>query len=493
MASRLIFLFSLVLFFSSESISQSIPPSGGELTYEYIGQRTAIPHHYIITLTIFKTVDTSAYTNQEAVITSSCFPRQVLNLKPFVPIGAPVSGHGGVQWPPSVNCMDTLNSDSIGLFAYYYQDTVVLPGICSDFEIGYAQCCRNKFVNNIIQPDSTKFFLGASLNNTYGPNSSAELSTYPPRYMFCKNQEVRLTIWASEPDGDSLNFINAPILDSNGRAVGYTPGFNLNNPLPTSNGYSPTSFTPIAAGIYSTVVRIEEYRYIQTIGTYVMVGSINQEINVVVRDTCADYLYASHDGGLIKSDTLYGVGCNDTIISFGTNTFSENGISIDASEFRIVGPDSILRPVVKASTNSNPALISDSVWLELHRAPLKNGVYFLYIKNGNYYTPCGNKYPDDYLYFVVSDCNTTSIYEKDIADQISIYPNPTQNRFILLTRESIPEKVILLDMTGRKLKSIETNSRSTEIDISDYATGMYLLSIDIGGRQITRLVEKSGS
>lgn len=61
-------------------------------------------------------------------------------------------------------------------------------------------------------------------------------------------------------------------------------------------------------------------------------------------------------------------------------------------------------------------------------------------------------------------------------DKINIYPNPT-NEILNIEPPSNDYNVQLLDMTGKHLRSIQLTERTTKIDVSALANGIYILTI----------------
>src|SRR5690606_33665687 len=55
----------------------------------------------------------------------------------------------------------------------------------------------------------------------------------------------------------------------------------------------------------------------------------------------------------------------------------------DGTDFRIIGPDSVARPVVGVVDNCRPDLVTKNIDLLLHKPLDVDGDYYLMIKNGN--------------------------------------------------------------------------------------------------------------
>ena len=71
------------------------------------------------------------------------------------------------------------------------------------------------------------------------------------------------------------------------------------------------------------------------------------------------------------------------------------------------------------------------------------------------------------------DVNPVGIVENALQKSV-IYPNPTRDKVYIKTENGTVSEVKLYSINGRLLQHV----RSTEIDLSGYATGIYLLQID---------------
>ncbi|MDR0872057.1 MAG: T9SS type A sorting domain-containing protein [Prevotellaceae bacterium] len=76
----------------------------------------------------------------------------------------------------------------------------------------------------------------------------------------------------------------------------------------------------------------------------------------------------------------------------------------------------------------------------------------------------------------------------EIAQQqdMSIYPNPTNSILNVELSSSNPADIFIVDITGKTLKQIKTNSKLTQINISDLNDGIYIVSVIQNGEQISK-------
>ena len=72
------------------------------------------------------------------------------------------------------------------------------------------------------------------------------------------------------------------------------------------------------------------------------------------------------------------------------------------------------------------------------------------------------------------------LYIENISFVIKVYPNPTNNEFIIeLKDNSKVEKVEFIDFSGKIIipKKVELNNSSIKINVSNIIEGIYLLNI----------------
>ncbi|MBK9455355.1 MAG: T9SS type A sorting domain-containing protein [Bacteroidetes bacterium] len=70
---------------------------------------------------------------------------------------------------------------------------------------------------------------------------------------------------------------------------------------------------------------------------------------------------------------------------------------------------------------------------------------------------------------------------------IIIYPNPANDKIILSIDNQFyinsSSNISIYDLAGKNILQIEIKSSETEIDVSDYATGIYFVKVIVGGKQ----------
>ena len=90
------------------------------------------------------------------------------------------------------------------------------------------------------------------------------------------------------------------------------------------------------------------------------------------------------------------------------------------------------------------------------------------------------------LHLTITPCDTTGIttYTDGI---LSLYPNPTSGIVTLqLTPETCPlnPEIQIFDIYGKRLQVMSVNGETTQIDLSSYTPGVYLIKLVGDGRVI---------
>lgn len=118
-----------------------------------------------------------------------------------------------------------------------------------------------------------------------------------------------------------------------------------------------------------------------------------------------------------------------------------------------------------------------------------------YTKQGQTYTFYDNYHLPN---FVLVDCNSfpnanrqglyTLTYENS---SFKIFPNPAKTIVNITSNNKNIKEITLSDMQGRILKTIEVNKTNTQLDISNYQAGTYLITIktDYGTNNSKLIIE----
>ncbi len=91
-------------------------------------------------------------------------------------------------------------------------------------------------------------------------------------------------------------------------------------------------------------------------------------------------------------------------------------------------------------------------------------------------------------YLPVTD--TTSLVEFTIKEQFPVYPNPSYGVYYIDTQSYDVKSWTLLDMEGRELKRFDSEYKTGVIDITEFSSGIYVLKVNCGNKQITQKLIK---
>lgn len=414
-------LTTLLIAFSNDVKATHL--AGGEIFYEHVAGTL---RDYKVTLIIYRDmtgVNLPATANLQ--YTSSCNGggNSQLSITPGTIHNDSVRG--------AYACAGVNSLGSVPFSSYSYTGTISLGANCSDWVFYWQSCCRNPAITNLVNPNSQGFVIQAKLNNLLGQNSSPVFIT-PPVKQFClkgvNDPPFKWSQAAIEPDGDSVRYDFGAPLDNPypGNPIAFTNGYSLTNPMTTWNGISldqktgTFTFKPSQQEVDVFKVDINEFRFNGALNQWVFVGSVTREMQVPILSQCdvstesgpkIDTDEFGFSSGTMSSDSLSSIYRHDTI---SNSSSLQNGqlvydvpiidyecfddevtlkfsiqidiasISPDGNEFRIIGPDGVLRPVVEATwvIGSSP-IETDEINLKLHKKLDANGIYVLYVKRGS--------------------------------------------------------------------------------------------------------------
>lgn len=254
--------------------------SGGELGYTWISDST-----YLITFKFYRDcIGISAPTTIQLCYTNSCdaITRTKALTPPALIYGNQPNGVGIVMTCP--NNATVCNGGTVpGYQEWWYQDTVTLPYRCTQWTFSVTLTARN-IDDNLLNPMYESFYVEATLNNILAPTNTSAVFTVKPLPFIGVNVKTIYNPGAFDINNDSLGFqMIQPMTSagcSNGTGIPFSSSsFNLvNNPLPTNNTFSldpiggTMIFTPSLIGIYTTAMKVTEYR------NHVAIGSVMRDV-----------------------------------------------------------------------------------------------------------------------------------------------------------------------------------------------------------------------
>ena len=83
------------------------------------------------------------------------------------------------------------------------------------------------------------------------------------------------------------------------------------------------------------------------------------------------------------------------------------------------------------------------------------------------------------------------ISKNELIGAISLYPNPANKKVNITINDNAYDSVLIqvVNSLGQRLQSIESNGQSTNnfsLDVSNVATGLYFINIDVDGVKISK-------
>lgn len=427
-----ILVFSALLFILG-SVAFASDAGAGNIWYEFEGD-SANPYLYRVNIVIYNDNGQGNYftPTRNVCISSSCFADMSISL-PFVGVyngSAPndtiqVNYPGAIITPFLTECIDTnLASNFAVSEIHFFSGLVTLPGKCSDIRFSSRTFSRRSYDNLL---PAIELFIYADLNNIYGPNSSA-IFVNPAAKSFCLGHPFIWSLGAVDADGDSLLY---ELASAKGGNSCYTPnnipfqaGYSVSQPFATLNGVGLNpkngfmSFEATQQQIVAFNIKVSEFRQVN--GIWTLIAKTERGLQLSFVQGCNQNLMygpvydtTSYSTQLARKDSLLGYGynnvfvrdsvvnpavpnsyllqvpslrysCFDSVVSvkFESGIWCES-IADDGSDFRLIGPDSVMIPNVGVGyTCGNDGYVS-SVDILLHKPIDVNGNYMLLVKTGN--------------------------------------------------------------------------------------------------------------
>jgi len=462
-------LFALISFPRNLSASHF---SSGEVFYKYIGDSTGVANEYRIFIRWYK--NNASFANigntQVVCITSSCGHNINATFNKIAATGAnasPGDNEGGWIVPGLDECANQNDPAYKDLSMHKFEGNVILPP-CADYKITVnATCCRDAS-DNIVGSSSKNLYIEVDLNNTLGHNSSPQILA-PAGKAFCLTQPGQrpfvFTQGAQEVNGDSIVYSFAHPQEGTpcgpGVNLPLASGFTVSSPIPSSTGIvidqaqGTFTFSPSQQGSYVMKINVKEFRFDTSSFQWLYIGNTIREIQVPVTATCnpqaqsgpqieitgtgtslnnmlsseLDSLKAAYNVASIFGADSLGNGtatitqlpdynnyaCFDSVISldFDNNVRCS---SIDPTDFRLIGPDGITRPIIGFNDNCNFAN-TRKIDLILHQPLDVDGNYLLQIRRGNdgntLTNECGYELTEFYSSLIVVNGCPTPEYQLD--------------------------------------------------------------------------------
>lgn len=458
----------LLIFIISLGSLKASHLAGAEISYKYIGDSTGIPFQYLVSLQIYRDLGGIALntTTQELCVSSSCGANQTY-IFDFNPVSVANGGNSrqALPVPGLTECVDPNDPDLVFTEIYFFTKVVTLSGKCADWKFSWHDNARNvAAIDNLDFGMETDLYVDAVLNNMLGPNSSPVFIN-PAAKSFCVGSPFVWSQAALEPDGDSLYYdfgnplvspaFPACITPSN---ANFATGYSVFQPMTTTSGITidhrngTFRFTPAQVENDVVNVIVREYRLDSLTYTWRLIGNTVRDLQIPIvasckasalagpridpagstiecidRDSLKSYGFhkITNDSTANSTDYCYEIpvvpyNCFDKHVTlrFDIEVLCES-LTETGSEFRIVGPDSVSRPVVGVTKNCQRDLTTKEIELVLHKPLDVNGDYFLYVKPGSDQNTltnrCGFELEAYYMIIIrVTNCPTPAYELKNV-------------------------------------------------------------------------------
>jgi N-acetylneuraminic acid mutarotase len=174
--------------------------------------------------------------------------------------------------------------------------------------------------------------------------------------------------------------------------------------------------------------------------------------------------------GVVRSQAV-GVGTSGKgYIGIGGN-FNGSGGSLAYTDFWEYDPVSNAWAVKAPFTSAGARWLSTSFSIGS----------MVYIGTGGNFAPT---YKDLWEY----NPSAVGINELDKKETISIFPNPSSGPFVIKSTDAQIQSLVIYNVKGEKLYDKEVSAYSTNIDLTDKPTGVYLIQITAGNNSFTKKI-----
>ncbi len=251
--------------------------SGGDITYQYIGQDS-----FLVTLSLFRDCDGIVMDHSEMVTFTSTCGGSFTAILPNVPNPTTGNTYSNIS---QLCSQDSLNSTCFngslpGMQEYTYEAIVLITPSCNTWIMSWRACCRNETVN-VPSSSNDDVYIEATLNSATNNGNNSPVFTAQPIPYVCVNQPVSYNYGITESDGDSLVYSIIPGKESSTLDLIYGGGYSGNIPIPGMTIDPQTgqlNFMATTLGNFIVVVLVKEY---DTHGN--LLGTVMRDIQFVVQ------------------------------------------------------------------------------------------------------------------------------------------------------------------------------------------------------------------
>jgi PKD repeat protein len=424
------------------------------IRYESVAHVHNNPFQYVLSVySIYDKQGVSSPANATVNLQSSCYGSTSFTLPKITTGGAGLLPLVGADYCSGTNFIQ--NNYGLAL----YRDTVVLPGLCSNYLFSIiAGSGRFNAMPNIATNYSQNYF-ETTLNNTMGPNSSPTIAMNQLIQAVCINRPLRLYGY-SDTDGDSLFITKSTPLIVSGATqvpVSYASGYSQANQVNATGGYAINNATGeiqttiSAPSPYLLTCHYFEYRLDTNTNQKIIIGESRISTVIIASSACSPLPFELRYPVATHPDSL---SCTASSVRIATSRkMSRSSVTTTGSEFEVISSK------LGALAVQSAVFINDSTMeLNLAQGPLLNDtlqvVALAGTDNNTVYSSCGQLLiagGDTLLYFTpaqstiqagfthtnnllsVSFNASSSVnaiaYSWDFGDgsPLSVQPNPVHN------------------------------------------------------------------
>lgn len=346
-----------------------------------------------------------------------------------------------------------------------YEGVVTLGGACPDWIFSVTQQGRYAAITTVQNPGFENIYVPAQLNNQNGDNNSPQF-TNDPIVFVCKDQDFHYNNGIFDPDGDSISYRLMPAKTAASTPVQYNWGYTYDQPL--------TSVPPITFGdftgdlfIHSTSPEITVFAYeVREWRNGVIIGSVLRDV-IMFTGTCSNH-YPTATGMNGTAQQILYVFPDDTVC------FDVLSDDIDPNDTVTMTWNQTI-PAATFVTNGTPHPTGTFCWTPTMN-DLRSQPYMFTVMVRDNFCPIDNACIYSYFIYVTQDSSLvlSTLNNPMPEPEFSIYPNPSDGKFILSTIENI-SFIKIYDHSGKIIQAFKPEESQIFLNASE---GVYWVEIN---------------
>ena len=382
----------------------------------------------------------------------------------------------------------------------YRSDTLDLGQIPqAGFTFGLKQCCRQAGITNLQFSAGTSQYVELWMypdpGQTYA--SSSPRMVNPVMQKFVETSSIQLYLPALDPDNDSLHYKFVNVMSDSGQSLNYNTGYSAtqvfgigtNTAIDQNTGkITATNVQPAYLianlqvesyknGILTSSVQMDFLISALPIPIPIPSISINNEYSSgsPIISNSGSYYVSMNIGDSINFDVDATVLINDSVsLRAKGQLLSNSSGSLGSCQVNCANYTSPTNFKNITAVHSSFSFKSDS-----SHVLNSNGTTFPIVFTANARDSCSSiQQSNVFIYIEVLKSSIT--IKENLLENVSVYPNPT-NEYLYIERPySEFETVELTDLLGRKLRRVALTEVLSVIDVTEIKSGCYYLISDKG-------------